>query len=951
MGRQPDEITSARRKQGLTMPSPARELWLASRDIVKDTLARIQSGVAACSLGTTRGSTAGCLILLALLALGFPGSAAAQGAGGGDRRPAQTEPGRTDPRPGAARTEPTTTPPQEPGSRDGGQDQTGQGAQEEEAGAEPPAAPFAEEVVVVGSRARPRSVTESTTPIDAIPYQDIVGQGNTDVADQLRTVVPSYNVNPQPVGDAARLIRPANLRGLAPDHTLVLVNGKRRHRGAVITWIGNGVSDGAQGPDVSTIPAIALRQVEVLRDGASAQYGSDAIAGVLNFLLKDDRSGGSLELRTGGYGAGDGETYRVAGNAGLPLGRTGFANLSFEYGNAAATSRSVQRADAARLIAAGNDAVADPAQVWGSPSIDDDLKLWGHFGHLFDGGVQAYGFANYASRTVASGFFFRNPNTRAAVFSGDRGRTLLVGDVLDARDGVPDGSAGCPVVAVTDDVPDAAALDRVFADPNCFSFQERFPGGFTPQFGGEVQDAAAAAGLRGPIAGRALWDVSVSVGSSEADYFIRDTVNASLGPDTPTTFDPGLYRQQELALNVDVSHPVTDRVHLAAGAEWRDERFTIGLGDEASWRIGPYAAQGFSAGSNGFPGFSPLAAGAWSRANTAVYGDVEVRAPDDAWTVGGALRLEDFEDFGTTVNGKLSGRLRLAGPLALRAGASSGFRAPTPGQQNAFNVSTEFDLELMDLVNNGTIPSTSRVAELRGGEPLAPERSVNATLGAVVDTGPFSFTADYFRIRLSDRLALTQLFALTPAEVDLLLAEGVTSARNLQNFRFFTNHFETRTQGIDVVTAWTPPRLGGRTTFGFLFNHTRTDVTHYHPAVLDALRIRELQEAVPGTRWNATVRQALGRWNLLGRVSWYDEWFDSRDSHVYRGDAVVDLEAAYPIGASTTLAVGSQNVFGNDPEENPLGAARGNRFSAFTPFGVNGVFYYARVSVDFASGR
>ena len=179
-----------------------------------------------------------------------------------------------------------------------------------------------ERVVVLGSRAQPRSVTDSTVPIDVISSEDVVRQGYTDIGDQLRTLVPSYNVNPQPVGDAGRLIRPATLRGLAPDHTLVLVNGKRRHRGAVITWIGNGVADGAQGPDIASIPAIALRQIEVLRDGAAAQYGSDAIAGVLNFLLKDDRSGGSVELHTGGYGAGDGGTYTVAGNAGLPLGRT-----------------------------------------------------------------------------------------------------------------------------------------------------------------------------------------------------------------------------------------------------------------------------------------------------------------------------------------------------------------------------------------------------------------------------------------------------------------------------------------------------------------------------------------------------------------------------------------------------------------------------------------------------
>ena len=805
------------------------------------------------------------------------------------------------------------------------------------------AARFEERVVVVGSRAQPRSVTESAVPIDAIPYEDVASQGSTDVGDQLRTLVPSYNVNPQPVGDAARIIRPANLRGLAPDHTLVLVNGKRRHRGAVITWIGNGVSDGAQGPDIATIPSIALRQVEVLRDGAAAQYGSDAIAGVLNFLLKDDRNGGSLELHTGGYGAGDGGTYTVAGNVGLPLGRTGFANLSLEYGNTNATSRNVQRDDAAALIAAGNDAVADPAQISGSPRIDDNLKLWGNFGYLLDGGAQFYGHTNYASRRVEGGFFFRNPNTRAAVFSADQGQSLLIGDVLDARDGVADGSAGCPVVPVTAARPDQDALAQVLADPDCFSFQERFPGGFTPRFGGDVLDASLVAGMRGQFGGGILWDASASAGFSEADFFIYDTVNASLGPATPTTFDPGLYRQDEIGLNVDLSYPVSGRVHLAGGAEWRDERFTIGLGDQPSWQIGPYAPQGFSAGSNGFPGFSPIAAGNWNRANTALYSDVEVHGVDDTWTIGAALRLEDFEDFGATTNGKVSGRYRLGDAAALRASASSGFRAPTPGQQNAFNVSTEYDHELMDLVNNGTIPSTSRVAELRGGEPLQPERSVSYAVGAVVDSGPFSFTADYFRIRLSDRLALTQLFALTPSEAVGLVAEGVTSARNLQNFRFFTNHFETRTQGLDVVATYAPPRFGGRTTFGFLFNRTANTVTRFDPSVLDRLRVRELQEAIPGTRWNVSVRQRLGRWRLLGRVSYYDDWFDSRDLYLYNGDAVVDLEAAYAISESTTFTIGGRNAFGNDPEENPIAGAKGNRFSVQTPFGADGAFYYVRI--------
>ena len=632
------------------------------------------------------------------------------------------------------------------------------GGQPERDESEAPTAPqFDEEVVVVGSRARPRSVTESTVPIDVVPAADIVRQGGSNLADQLRVLLPSFHVNPQEDGDLAAVVRPASLRGLAPDHTLVLVNGKRRHRGAVIAWQGNGVADGAQGPDISTIPAIALRQVEVLRDGAAAQYGSDAIAGVLNFLLRDDRSGGSVELHSGTHGAGDGRQYAVAANAGLPLGSTGFANLSLEYGNTASTDRSAQRADAAALIAVGNRHVGDPAQQWGSPQVDDDLKLFANLGHLFANGVQAYGHAGYARRDVLTFYYFRNPNTRGGVFSNDGGRTLLVGDVLAARG---EGSARCPTVAVTGDVPDPAALRAVFDDPHCFSFQERFPGGFTPRFGGVARDASAVGGLRGQLAGGVLWDASVVAGANAADFSIRNTVNASLGPETPTTFDVGLYGQREVGVNLDLSRAVTDRVHLAGGVEWRNEQFRIGLGEPDSWRQGPYAAQGFSVGSNGTPGFGPIAAGTWNRANAAVYGDVEFRGASRDWTLGTAARYEHFADFGATLNGKLSARLPLSRRVALRGSLGTGFRAPTPGQQNAFNVSARYVLALDDLVNNGTISSTSAVARLRGGRPLLPERSVNASVGAVAGEGPFTLTVDYFRIELADRLTLSRSFEL-----------------------------------------------------------------------------------------------------------------------------------------------------------------------------------------------
>ena len=235
--------------------------------------------------------------------------------------------------------------------------------------------------------------------------------------------------------------------------------------------------------------------------------------------------------------------------------------------------------------------------------------------------MQLYAHTNYASKRVTQGFFFRNPNTRLGVFSIDSGRTLLIGDALAASGR---GSANCPTVAITDHVPDPAALQEVLDDPDCFSFQELFPGGFTPQMGGTAADASLVGGVRGSTAGGFDWDVSASIGMHGSDLFIRDTVNASLGPASPTSFDVGANRQREISVQADLSYRMTDRVNLAAGAEWRDEQFRMTQGDPESWTVGPYAAQRFMAGANGFFGFGPQHAGAWSRYNVAAYGDLEV---------------------------------------------------------------------------------------------------------------------------------------------------------------------------------------------------------------------------------------------------------------------------------------------------------------------------------------
>ena len=894
-----------------------------------------------------------------------------------------------------------------------------------------------ESIVVVGSRAEPRSVTESTVPVDVISTQNLSRQGSRDLVTQLRTVVPSFNINTQPISDAATVVRPANLRNLAPDHVLVLVNGKRRHRASVITWLGNGIADGSQGPDISIIPSIAIRQVEVLRDGAAAQYGSDAIAGVMNFQLKDDPSGGSLEVQTGGFrdanngntatcGAGvigdiqhscngiggHGRTLSLAGNVGVPLGENGFGNISLEYGTAEPTNRTIQRQDALNIINAGNTNIRDPAQVWGSPRVNHDLKLFANFGHLFDDKYQLYGHGNYASRKVTGGFYFRNPHTRGGVFRGPRlhpnsllrvynadgeitnfpdpdeldptesdhrdaivydangqavnlpGQagvsSLLVGDRAWANSGVQE-AGNCPTIPIMNHVPDASALSAVEAHPDCFTLYSRFPGGFTPQFGGDLIDYSVVGGLRGFASNGFTWDASASIGVSEIDQFINDTVNASLGFDTPTKFRPGIYRQEETNLNFDISYPVSDMVHFAAGTEWRREEFTIGAGDDASWTIGPYAAQGFSSGSNGFNGYrADTTAGVWDRTNIAVYGDVEFSDAGN-WTLGTALRFERFNDFGSTLNGKISGRVKLNDVAALRAAFSTGFRAPTPGQQNAFNVTTAFIGG--QLTNQGVVPATSAVAMARGGGQLQPEKSKNYSAGVVLEEGPFTFTADYFRVDIDDRVALAQEISLTDDEIETLLAEGIPEARNFPVFRFFLNDFSTTTQGIDLISTL----VQGRTTISAVYNYTDTAVKNVESSVIDQFRITTLERGLPNTRWSFSVNHDARRWNLMGRVNYFGQFWDSEDGRnakdaggvseswlypSYAGRALLDVELGIPIGENVAVAIGGENILNTYPELNQYGLLTvGNSYGQFSPFGFNGANFYVRVNYGWGMSR
>ena len=808
-----------------------------------------------------------------------------------------------------------------------------------------------EEQVVIGSRARPRSVIDSAVPIDTIRGGDLAKQGVTDLQDMFRNLVPSYNVNTQPISDAGTVVRPANLRGLAPDHTLVLVNNKRRHRAAVIHWLGNGLADGAQGPDLSAIPAIALKQVEILRDGAAAQYGSDAIAGVMNFQLKDSHEGGSFEFKPGIYQYGDGRQYAVAGNIGLGSEET-WANLSLEYGGTDPTIRSVQRDDAIALEEAGNINVRSPAQIWGQPIVEDDLKFFANYGSVLSDNIDFYGHANYASKRVDGGFYFRNPNTRSGVFSTDGGETLLVGS-LTGED--------YPNIPITDDKPDPVELAKVFADPNLFTFQEMFPGGFTPRFGADAVDSSVLVGIKGNALESMLnsglgWDLSAYFGRHHADFFIYNTVNASLGPDTPTDFNPGDYIQTDYNLNFDVTHQLSEMLFLASGLEYRNEGFEVLEGQRESYQIGPLAGQGFSAASNGFSGFGQLTAGEWNRANVAAYLESEVK-PLKHWLVALAVRGEDFEDFGQTFNYKVATNIGVTDfledanmiandemILKLRGSYSTGFRAPTPGQQNTFNVTTEFNFEKDDLVNNGTIPSTNRAAALVGGKALEPETSTNFTSGFTFEVRDINLTVDLFDVRMKDRLALSQDFELTEEQKDELLKAGVTSAANLQEFRFFTNDFDTTTQGIDIVLTVPVPRGDVIA----VYNRTETTVTDFNPVTLDDLRIKELEENLPRQRGSLTVTQSItSQWSVLGRGSYYGDWYDSEDDETYTGKMLFDVESSYMASSGIIITFGVQNLLNTYPDENPKSGNIGNEYGQFSPFGFNGAYWYAKFGYSF----
>ena len=792
-----------------------------------------------------------------------------------------------------------------------------------------------EEVVVVGTRALPRSVEDSSVPVDIISSEDFENQAGFDMSNLIRSAVPSFHVSDNPSRDLAALLRPVNLRGLAPDHTLVLMNNKRRHRGSVIQWISNGASNGAQGPDISAIPAIALQRMEVLRDGAAAQYGSDAIAGVLNFVLKDAAEGAALEARYGAYTERSGEDMTtIAANIGLPLTDDGFANFSFEYGESAPTDRSVQHQDATALIGLGMPNVADPAKPWGSPTVNDSIKAVANIGVDLSDSNELYAFGNYASRDVSTAFFFRSPMNRNGVYKTSANKFLVGGEGCAAKYGDIDSTAANLL----------SFHERVLADTGCFSFVEMLPEGFTPQFGATISDFSGVIGVRGELANGLMWDVSASIGENSLAAFNRNTLNASLGPDTPRDFDIGEYTQRDTNFNIDVVYPVdlgTSDLNVAAGFEARTEEFKITAGERAAWEIGPYNRYGFASGSNGFGGFNPAASGTWDRGNVAGYLDLEVN-PTEAWRIGGAVRFEDFDGFGGTTNFKLATHLRLSDSFALRGSTGTGFRAPTPGQSNARNLSTVVNAVTNEFEERGTIGSTHPVAMALGGRELQPEESRNLSVGAVfAAANGFRLTADYFSIDIEDRIALSGLFDVTDDIKERLVADGVPEANEFTSVRYFTNDFDTETTGIDVVTSYGWDTANGNADLSFAFNTTDTEVVD--SSSISAGTIRNLEHGWPETRYNLTYRQSFNQWDVVARYSFFGDWYDDHAGADFSGYGLADVQISYHFASGLAVTLGAENALDEYPDE-AIDYGNGRRYPRYAPAGHNGALVYAKVS-------
>ncbi|MDG2336994.1 MAG: TonB-dependent receptor [Gammaproteobacteria bacterium] len=841
-----------------------------------------------------------------------------------------------------------------------------------------------EEIIVTGARGRPRTVSDSPVPIDVFSAEDISQISLTDTNDILQTLVPSFNVSKTNFSGGA-YIRPATLRGLQSDKTLVLVNSKRRHRSALVDLDGAG----AQAADMATIPSIALANIEVLRDGAAAQYGSDAIAGVINFILKENREGGSITVDMGEYGEGDGQSVNVQGNIGLPLGDDGFLSISGEYTDVERTIRAEEYCETwwcadrnnpkYQIFNARNNSssayeetalfrtayesgaptfgdTGRYSQPWGQPA-SESLRMFFNAGLDLSETSELYAFGNWSDSESNANFFHRRP---------------VIGLFKESR----------------------------LADGSTYSPRQLFPAGFTPQLFGDVEDRSLVAGWRGEWATGLTYDFSFRNGESEIEYNLFNTLNASMGIESPTQFHLGNLVNEETQYQADFTYETDSGAVLAFGASFLDEEYNILGGEPNSHQAGTYGVadpHGFCAGdvataagaavisngsslncadssdpvyyvgqvgANGFPGFPPEFSKSYGRKGTSIYADLSQDVTDTLF-VQGAVRAEDYDDFGSEVTWKLAAILNLTDNFAIRGSLGTSLRAPSPGQQGTTNISVRLPNGVPQL--RGLFPADSAVAKAIGAQPLKPEMADNITLGFTADIGNVNVTVDLYSIDITDRVFINEdansvsTDSSAGAAYDrylALVATGVNNAEQYGQVNYFGNAFDTTTKGVDVVaTAPFNWGSGGVTNLSIAMNYTKNDFDSPVSQVSTFLTGEEQADFVnlrPKFRGIATARHEVDRLAVIGRLSYYGDYEKATTGgklhQEFGGVLYTDLELQYQLNDTVGLSGGARNLLDEYPDVGKTETSFvccGNLYGFQNNLDWQGRYFYARASMSF----
>ena len=791
-------------------------------------------------------------------------------------------------------------------------------------------------VVVTGTRVANRTALDTASPVDIISADTLKTTGSTELNQALSVALPSLNFPRPTLTDGTDTVRPATLRGMAPDQSLVLVNSKRRHTSSLVNLNGS-IGRGSAAVDLNTVPSAIVKSIEVLRDGAAAQYGSDAISGVVNVRLRTDRTGGEGTITYGAHiseydllnaaapaGATwtgpnsrkrtDGQTTTVSAWKGLPLGETGYITIAAEYKDQNHTERSGY--DMRQLYAKVNGAY-DPRELtinrfdawYGDPEMQQKT-VFVNVGNNLSPDVKVYGWSSYQLRDARSAGYFRMPQ--------------------DSR-----------------------------------NVQSIYPDGFLPIIAPTVEDFSAAAGMTWALGD---WDLDTSLvyGQNGMNYDVQNTLNASIGPTSKTNFDAGGFSYNQLVYNLtgvrkfDVGG-LASPLNVAVGTEARREGYELHAGEPDSWRNGgvilPSGVPAAS-GAQVFPGFRPANASHKSRTAIGVFVDVEANVTDKL-LASAAIREEHYNDFGNNLSGKLAGRYDFTKNFALRGAVQNGFRAPSLQQQSFTSTSTNFVNGIPYEIT--TFTPNDPVAVALGAKPLKAEKSTNFSLGAVMRFAPVSLTVDAYRINVRDRIVLSENL-LSAAVRNYIVSQGFIG---VGGGRFFINGVDTKTEGVDIVASM-PWNAGaaGRFDFTLAGNFNHTDVTKVPttaqlaaldpaPVLFDRVNVLTLEKGQPKNKITASVNWKLNQWGVTARATRYGEVLSPGTTEAFdftlKAKTIVDLEARYAFTRQFSLAVGADNLFDQYSETLPpaLNTTSNTPFSNYTPFGNNGRYVYARANYSF----